>query len=250
MSISKPKIATPVLLTVFVAASLISSLSHSDTMNEKIHKCYKIDLKSGTVPPSKPSFIKLLVPPEDSNGDSWNESLVKLTLNDPHMKKSPKAVSITLHYSGIPTGISLNIGDSQSNNGFGGDGASQSNDAELQIGSLLGLENEDEYNDMYVFGRDGYLAARGSESFMHVYNVAKKKEKISFVIANGRFKYQNDKIPQQGEIKSSWLYALAGQPDTEGPINHDIYASFNRVIAGGRYGTGVRKVEICPVYHW
>lgn len=45
------------------------------------------------------------------------------------------------------------------------------------ISSLLGVENEDEYNDMYVFGRDGYLAARGSESFMYVYNVATKKEK-------------------------------------------------------------------------
>lgn len=41
MIISKPKIATPVPLTIFVAASLSTPLSYSKTKDEKTHKCHK-----------------------------------------------------------------------------------------------------------------------------------------------------------------------------------------------------------------
>ncbi len=66
-------------------------------------------------------------------------------------------------------------------------------------------------------------------------------------VANERVDYKNATLPVTGVIESSWLYALNGQPDTEGPVNNDIYASFNRVIADGsdRFGSGAAKVEVC-----
>jgi len=46
-----------------------------------------------------------------------------------------------------------------------------------------------------------------------------------------------------GELRSQYLYALDGQPDSEGPVNYDIYAAFNRTIySAGRDGSGVTEV--------
>ena len=46
-------------------------------------------------------------------------------------------------------------------------------------------------------------------------------------------------------MNSPYLFALAGQPDSEGPVNYDIDAAFNKVIAGDyRFGTGVGQVTV------
>ncbi|WP_197046531.1 hypothetical protein, partial [Planktothrix paucivesiculata] len=58
-----------------------------------------------------------------------------------------------VQYDGVPTGITVNIGDSSTNNGFGGDGATQSNDAELNIGGVIGSSNI--YNDLFIWAHDG-----------------------------------------------------------------------------------------------
>jgi hypothetical protein len=48
-----------------------------------------------------------------------------------------------------------------------------------------------------------------------------------------------------GTLSSIHLFALNGQADFEGPVNHDIYAAFNRVISDtSRVGTGVGSVTI------
>ncbi len=47
---------------------------------------------------------------------------------------------------------------------------------------------------------------------------------------------------QADSLSSPYLFALAGQSDTEGSVNFDIYASFNRVISGAyRSGIGLQK---------
>lgn len=44
------------------------------------------------------------------------------------------------------------------------------------------------------------------------------------------------------EYSSPYLFALQGQADTEGPVNFDLYASFNRVISSNyRSGSGLEK---------
>ena len=50
---------------------------------------------------------------------------------------------------------------------------------------------------------------------------------------------------QSGELQSDHLYCLDGQPDSEGPVNYDVYAAFNRTIgAAWRNGSGVTKVTV------
>ena len=78
----------------------------------------------------------------------------------------------------------------------------------------------------------------------------KKDETVALTVSNERVHYRSQHVPISGGIGSPWLYALDGQPDTEGPVNYDIFASFNRVIAGNyRSGSGVGEVKVCLVSH-
>jgi len=129
-----------------------------------------------------------------------------------------------LKYGSAPIGWTLNVGDSQSNNGFGGDGGDQSNDAEMQLyGSKLS-----------VFGRDGTPRR-------NVLN-------LTSAVAPGAFSVEvsNERLVWTGgDLNSEYLYALAGQPDFEGPVNYDVYAGFNRTIGNGsRRGSGLSSVTI------
>lgn len=207
------------------------------------NSCYKINLRNAATPPPVP-FITFMVLPEDSNGDGWFETVVKVRVNDPSLKKSPEAVEFLVTYGGEPTGVSVNVGDSQTNDGFGGDAATQSNDAELNIGDRIDLGLTDNFEDLYIFGHDGTRAPIAYP----LRKMVKQHETLSLTVSNERLAYANKDYPISGVIKSPWLYALNGQPDTEGPVNYDIYAAFNRVIAGSyRIGSGVETVEICLI---
>ena len=49
-----------------------------------------------------------------------------------------------------------------------------------------------------------------------------------------------------GSESSSFLFALDGQSDSEGPVNYDIFAAFNRAVASAsRIGSGVGEVTVC-----
>lgn len=229
-------------LCLLITLSMTQAIANTNLSNKE---CYAIDLKSGVTGSTIPKFIELLSPPTDANSDGWLEALVKLTLGSPSLNQSFEAAKITIYYEDTPTGLTLNIGDSITNNGGGGDAGTQSNDAEIQIG---GLEpNSEMFDDLLVFGRDGIDINRGTQKIAQIDNIVRSGESISFTISNERIQYENKYFPLEGDIVSPWLYALAGQPDSEGPTNFEIFASFNRVIAGGRWGTGVGKVEICPI---
>ena len=55
----------------------------------------------------------------------------------------------------------------------------------------------------------------------------------------------NNNSGVSGSLASPYLYSLNGQADTEEPVNYDILAAFNRVIAGNyRSGSGVGEATI------
>lgn len=124
-----------------------------------------------------------------------------------------------------PEGWVLNVADSISCNGYGGDGGTQSNDAEVQI---VG-------RDLSVWGNDR-LIGKPTHKLGDLRDFASGT--VVLEIANESVK--------AGE--KAWtgpeLFALAGQKDQEGPVNHLIYAGFNTVVSGGRTGTGLTKVKV------
>jgi hypothetical protein len=191
---------------------------------------YQIDLKTGTVTGEPNQFISLVNTPTDSNADSWLEAVAKINF-DGNITKA----KFIIEYDETPSGWTVNIGDSVSNNGYGGDAYNQSRDAEMQIVN----------GGMAVYGNDYNTPRGGSLSQGNVPNFVTNGSRVELEVSNEKLAWDN-KSGLQNSLTSPYLYALNGQPDDEGPVNSEIYAGFNRVISGpfDRIGSGASKVTI------
>ena len=94
---------------------------------------------------------------------------------------------------------------------------------------------------------DGTSEARGTALIGSAPNVVKDNETIQITVGpKTALSYANTKFPISNTLKSVWMYALQGEADSEGSMNYDIYAAFNRVIDNNwRCGAGVSKVSVC-----
>lgn len=139
-------------------------------------------------------------------------------------------------YGDIIQGTTLNIGDSATNNGLGEDAGTQTNDAELQITNQR----------LIVYGNDHTQSAQttdGRRQLTAVDEIIQPNNTIFFEIGNHKLWWLQENWESQ-LIEGPYLYALARQPDAEGPTNYDIYAAFNQVIDGSRTGRGIEEVTI------
>ncbi|MCI3325470.1 hypothetical protein MQA28_25995 [Escherichia coli] len=160
----------------------------------------------------------------------WNaacnlQGVLKLTFNTNTRRKA----KIVLQFASVVSDFAFHIGDSQTNNGYGGDASSQSNDAEIHaVGKAI-----------YFYGRDKAYA----ESYGLIYSRANfLVNTVTMNISNGLITAENG----AGfiYIDSDKMFALNGQSDFEGPVNYDLYFGFNRVVTGGRYGSGLCSASI------
>ena len=164
------------------------------------------------------------------DGPTGNKVVICISLN-PGTTRFTEA-AFTVEYKKKAVGWTLNIGDSISNNGFAGDAADQSNDAEAQILDQV----------LSVYGSD-YTASDARLLLKSSPVVGGKGASIKLTVRNQYLSWSSN--GQNSELSSQYLYALNGQRDDEGPVNYDIYAAFNRTIApAGRNGSGVRKVTV------
>jgi len=191
---------------------------------------YEIDLKTGTITGGLNQFISLVNTPTDSNADSWLEAVAKINF-DGNIKKA----KFIVEYDDTPSGWTVNIGDSASNNGYGGDGGTQSRDAEMQIIN----------GNMSVNGNDYNTPAGAQLTQGNVPNLVSNGSRVELEVSNEKLAWDN-KSGLQNSLTSPYLYALNGQHDDEGPVNSEMYAGFNRVISGpgARIGSGASKVTI------
>jgi hypothetical protein len=181
--------------------------------------------------------VSLMTRPEDSDGDGFFETVLKVNL-DPTLGYTK--MNVLLDYRGVPRGFTLNIGDSATNDGGGGDGWTQQRDAEMQVQDQM----------MSVFASDlggsPLAATRLSQTVMGVQDGGLKVSVADMFLSHGSPYSEMDfsDCPPGADL----LYALNGQPDTEGLVNYDIYVGLNRVIFGapfnGRIGSGLSKVYI------
>ncbi|MCA9791077.1 MAG: hypothetical protein KC910_04750 [Candidatus Eremiobacteraeota bacterium] len=148
-----------------------------------------------------------------------------------------RAARFRIEYGqGEPQAWTVNIGDSVSNNGYGGDGATQSRDCELQVAG----------DTLAIYGSD---AMDGQERLLKkVPDFAQASRTIEFVVANEYLSWTSRRGTDS--MTSPYLFALAGQSDQEGEPNQTIYAAFNRTISGGgRTGSGVTAVTVELLTH-
>jgi hypothetical protein len=213
-----------------VSGSAIASIDSQANDRPSNFIPYQIDLKTGKVSARSNSVISLINPPADSNKDSWFEAAVKIKF-DGNIKK----VKFIVAYDKTPSGWTVNLGDSQSNNGYGGDASTQSRDAEMQIVN----------KNMAVFGNDYNTPAGGELIQGKVPDFANKSSRVELEVSNEQLTWDN-KSGLKNTLNSPYLYALKNQSDATGTLNSEIYAGFNRVISGpgNRIGSGASKVTI------
>ncbi|XP_033748498.1 uncharacterized protein LOC117333348 [Pecten maximus] len=139
------------------------------------------------------------------------------------------------------SGWLLNIGDSISNNGYGGDGGHNDNAAEIQ--AVVGATTY----DITSYKRGGHVCQFAKKAFTDHYVVNPSVNTVTFYVADRSYRVTNDQGFDATHC-SNCLFALNNQPDTKGGahrINKDIYLSFNRVISNSvRKGHGVCSVDL------
>lgn len=144
---------------------------------------------------------------------------------------------LELQFSGPSREWSLNLGDSNTNNGWGGDGCTAINDAELQIlNGVLELYGSDLLDTDPDYGYKVRFMKRWE-------NVIGSDGKLRLEVADGKVTYLNSEGRRE-TFEHYALFALAGQPDREAGVNYDLYLGVNRVVAPGRTGSGISKVKI------
>lgn len=185
----------------------------------------EIDLIKNRFGNRKPDAIKLI------EGPYAGKAVIKLTL-DPKTTEFTKA-RIEILYGEKIDSWSLNIGDSRSNNGHGGDSADQTHDSEAQI---IGT-------DLTIIG-DDCVPEGTSKVLASMTGLAEPGATVVFDLANNRLAWRNDK-GLDGEVKSPYLFCLDGQEDKEGPVNYDIFVGLNQVVNGTyRSGCGAIRARI------
>lgn len=166
------------------------------------------------------------------NGPFNGQGVVRLTL-DPKTTEVCRA-RIEVLFGETLKDWNLNIADSVSNNGYSGDSGHQSHDGEAQI-----------LNGNFALYGDDHMPAdeKNGKVLSSAEGLGSPGATVIFEVSNNRLVWQNDR-GLDGEVKSPYIFCLAGQPDTEGPVNHDIFIGLNQVINGDRTGCGVKRVRI------
>lgn len=184
----------------------------------------------------------------DADKNGWHETVLQIDV-DP--KRGCGCAVFRITYEGEPAGFSVNIGDSPTNDGQGGDDWSTRFDAELDVVhrdlTAFGSERLGAPADLRIFGMRGLpLADR-------VLEIEVCDQSVRFAI--------DSKGKQQAfsgffnTYHSRDLLTIRPSADADGssgdPPDSRIYAAFNRVIhrrsgrpAQNRFGSGVRRVEI------
>jgi len=185
-----------------------------------------LDLKEGspwtTAPlPSWASFkTPLTAFPAGSAHEGWTWGSLKIDMTG-YCK-----ANFVVEYEGQPSGWTVDIGDSPTNNGYGGDAGTTVNSAELQLLN----------NTMTAYSRalsPGVVIPLGSRTFDLQYGAVK------FSVSNGALSSGQP----YSAIVDSRLFSF---PDSIGSDSSFIYAAFNSVISptAGRDGHGARRVMI------
>jgi hypothetical protein len=127
----------------------------------------------------------------------------------------------------------LNIGDSATNDGWGGDGSTQSNDCELQVlNSQVSVYASDYGTSQQLYTAGGYHTSASSN--------------VRYEISNNTIKlWRNFDTATTVTVSNNNLFALDGRADASGAVDYTIYAGFNRTINNAsRNGSGINDIYV------
>lgn len=200
---------------------------HSFDTNE-----VQIDLREGIVSGYSP-YIEFLTSPNHSpNGQCNSQAVIKVDLSGRY-----RSINLFLEYGDIPRQWTLDISDSETGDGNGGDNGTTGNMAETQICN----------RQLRIYGnnRPGHMdvSANGGLLMKIVDNFVKKGAKVNLNISDENVEWAHGK--KRGHLESEFLFTLNGQKPSYGDVDYNIYIAFNRVVAGAyRNGSGLCKANI------
>ena len=199
---------------------------------------FEVDLTSGEYELTSQSETTLswILRPNSPAGTCTRRGVMRATFPQPREGKQPCRLKFDFHLQPNSSGITFNIGDSPTVNGYGGDAGTTSNSAEVHSSG----------NDFLVFtgSYPGYLdyATNGHILVDNVLDVLSNF--VTITIGDELVEFDNHRGVQR-RYDSRHLFTLNGQPTTYGPIKYDIDFSMNRAVySAGRTGTGLCKVII------
>jgi len=146
-----------------------------------------------------------------------------------------RSVRIEVLYSGEPEGWTVDICDSHSCNGYGGDGGDTNWAAELEV-------LHDNFR-VYSAQTDEVSVER----IVDAQALSLADSKAEFVIEDQRATLTVGQVSLVALTPNNeFLFDFNDRSTQYGPPNHDIYASFNGVLTGqaDRNGKGARRVRI------
>ena len=204
----------------------------------------EFDLRTGQVFPSIPSedetFIKILDGPTRSTSTSGpcdGQVVVMLDFSGPFKK-----AKFELFYGSEPRLWTMSIADSPNSYGFGANHRYSSNCAEAQIFNRQFRLYSNTLPDFRYETMDGHTLMEVVDDV--VQSGANLTVEAADEMVSWRVHEINQTFPNE-RIRSKYLFTLSGQRTIYGPVENQIYASFNRVPFGRFHnGSGVCKVRI------
>jgi hypothetical protein len=184
----------------------------------------------------------------DEDHDAWWETVVKLDLGP---GTGCTCAVFRLSFLDEPALFAVDIGNSPTNDGMGGDASSTRHDAELQIFK----------KNLRLYSADAQMGTPFHDILdLILPNVTGRSLDLEICDQTVRFRLaerREDQSPWGGEVKAhatQTLFRLGTQPSGlpfAPPERHSLYAAFHRVIdrvdgpsAKRRFGKGVARVEL------
>lgn len=194
----------------------------------------------------------------DHNDDGWHETVLELDLAP---SGACGCATFRVYFQGTPVSTSVNIGDSPTNDGHGGDAGSTWFDAEVHVF----------HSTLSVYSLDQQDPGVGNRKVFSLAALPVADKTLELEICNQTFGFAiapegPDEDALNGFLDASvsrHLFTIeqprteptpptvAEVPDARVAADSRIYAAFNRVIhrwngrpAYKRFGTGVRRVEV------
>ena len=158
---------------------------------------------------------------------------VTVDLNPPLGQGQPRSAYFTVEYEGTPWGWTVNIGDSPTNDGYGGNSGGPEHAAEVQVLN----QQLTVYNDPKIPGQvDSMLNQQLSLT----------NGSLKFGIANEAIAVGQPRTVLATPVTKTLFQAPDSNLASNDPLRSVIYAGFNRVVSGrpDRYGCGARSVTI------
>ncbi|XP_071100051.1 signal peptide, CUB and EGF-like domain-containing protein 1 isoform X2 [Haliotis cracherodii] len=192
----------------------------------------EIDLRYGIVKGYSPYITFVQTPTPTRDRTCAAQAVIRMDFSGPY-----KGAKFLLDYGESPRLWTLDVSDSPTGDGFGGDNGTSSNNAEAQIHN----------RQLRVYGNSlpGYMEAsiNGGNLLKVVDNFVKKGAKVSVDISDERIEWVQGR--KRDYMESRHLFTLSGQKTEFGPVESNVYVGFNRVVRGKyRSGSGLCRVTI------